>query len=98
MKKRKSNFNKTKQTNTTSKQVIDEMNKNQSMITKTLAFKNNIEFVKLLNDGGMDVSDERRKQIMDVTLQSFIAQNGIAEESQNKKEDSSAASKKKIVV
>jgi hypothetical protein len=68
------------------------------MITKTLAFKNNIEFVKLLNNGGMDVSDERRKQIMDVTFQSFIAQNGIAEESQNKKEDSSAASKKKIVV
>ena len=32
---------------------------------------------------------------MDVVFQSLIAQNGIAEESQNKKEDSSAVSKKK---
>ena len=59
------------------KQLIEETNKNQFMITKTLAFKNNIEFVKLLNDGGMEVSDDRRKQIMDVTFQSFIEQNGI---------------------
>ena len=61
------------------------------MITKTLAFKNNIEFVKLLNDGGMEVSDDRRKQIMDVTFQSFIEQNGI-------KASSEVNSKKKQVL
>ena len=61
MKKRKSNFNKTKQKNITSKQVINKTSKNQSIITKTLAFKKNIKFMKLLNDSGMDVSDERRK-------------------------------------
>ena len=98
IKTRKAKYNKTKETNTARKQEIEESIKTQSMITKTLAFKNNIEFVKLLNDGGMDVSDERRKQIMDVTFQSFIAQNGIAEEAQIKREDSSAESKKKIVV
>ena len=86
--KRKEKFNDTKEKNKEKKQLIEETNKNQFMITKTLAFKNNIEFVKLLNDGGTEVSDDRRKQIMDVTFQSFIEQNGI-------KASSEVVSKKK---
>ena len=49
------------------------------MITKVLALKTNDEFVKLMNDGGLEVSDDRRKQTMDATFQSFMAQNGINE-------------------
>ena len=100
MKKRKAKFNETKQKNNDRKQQIDDTSKHQSMITKTLAFKNNIEFVKLLNDGGMDVSDERRKQIMDVTFQSFIAQNAIDtpnEVNTKTKEDSTISKKNESV-
>ena len=50
---------------------------NQGMIAKTIAFKNNTEFMKLVKDGGFKVNDIRRKQINEVIFDSFIAQNGI---------------------
>ena len=65
------------------------------MITKTLEFKNNIEFVKLMNDDGMEVSDDLRKQTMDVAFQSFIAQNGINEPNKEDTSKMHATSKRK---
>ena len=65
------------------------------MITKTLEFKNNIEFFKLMNDDGMEVSDDLRKQTMDVAFQSFIAQNGINEPNKEDTSKMHATSKRK---
>ena len=48
-----------------------------------------------MNDGGLEVSDDRRKQTMDVTFQSFIAQNRINEPNKVDASKTHATSKRK---